>query len=161
MFDLLEKDPEEHIRRCNSVIKQAPDNFMAWFMKGLGHGNLGDHEQSIKCFDIALDINPSYHKAMVWKLNSLGALLRWNDIIIVSGEALKLEPNNVNTLEIRGRAFVNLERNEEAMECFEKAIKLDKNNEEVLKGMGAALIGLGRNEEAKEILRKIGINLQL
>ena len=55
---LIEIDPAKKVEYYTKVLEIDPENFDAWFNKGLALVDLGRYSEAIECFDKALEIEP-------------------------------------------------------------------------------------------------------
>lgn len=133
----------------NKAIEVNPQNAEAWFKKGIVFSNravgrgaainmLGlnspadyhawdhDNEETIKCADKVIEIDPQF--AHAW---------------LLKGWAMLHMPSTLP---------ISTDRLQEAIKCFEKAIEIDPNNSNVVAdaqaGKAAALANLGKRNES-------------
>jgi predicted TPR repeat methyltransferase len=64
------------------------------------------------------------------------------------GETLKIAPDFVDGLHLRGVALMRLGRNRDALHCLERAVALDSNNRDALLNCSTLLLELKRPNEA-------------
>ena len=128
--------------------KSDPRYVDAWYNKGVSLNNLGRYEESIHCYDSALQLDS--HNAAVWtnKGNSLHSLDRNEEAILCFDKALELDPRNATAWANKGASLGSLGRYDEAMYCCDKALELDPRNADAWNNKGNSLGSLGRNEEA-------------
>ena len=75
-------------------------------------------------------------------------------------QALKLQPNNPETLHFAGVIELQLGRNRSAAELFEKALRIEPSNPDLLVNVGVAYRRLGRAEDAERSYRAaLALNL--
>jgi tetratricopeptide (TPR) repeat protein len=116
--------------------------------KGTAFGNLGRHEEEIKCYDEALRINPKYAEAWSNKGLALGNLGQHEEAIRCHDEALRINPKYAEAWSNRGLALGNLGRHEEEIKCYDEALRINPRYAAAWSNKGLALDSLGRHEEA-------------
>ena len=119
-----------------------------WTNKGTSLDTLGRHEEAIRCFDKALELDPRFVGAWSNKGNSLTDLGRNEEAILCCDKALELDPRNVDAWNNKGNSLNSLERFEEAIRCFDKAMELGPRNAVIWSNKGGSLHSLGRHGEA-------------
>ncbi len=61
------ENPEEIIRTCENALKKNPKDKVEWLCKGRALYELKEFEEALKCFEKALEIDPSFKEARVQK----------------------------------------------------------------------------------------------
>ena len=119
-----------------------------WSNKGFSLDSLGRHEEALRCFDKALELDP--RDAAVWnnKGTSLGSLGRHEEAIRCYDKALELDPQHTSAWYNKGTVFSGLRRHEEAIRCYDKALELDSRLASAWENKGTSMGRLGRQEEA-------------
>ncbi|MFX0201566.1 MAG: tetratricopeptide repeat protein, partial [Candidatus Hodarchaeota archaeon] len=136
-----------------------------WGMKGSAY-LMGYHrlDEALECYDKALSINPINPHSLANKLQVLGRMEKWDEIIKDCDKALELisqerdarARDQIESIinEIYARAWVSkgipLGRSgkpEEAMECFDKAVKINPKDARAWVNKGVVLDKLGKPEE--------------
>ncbi len=133
----------EHVLELNSL------NSRAWWVKSLVLFGLSHLEKAITFVNKSLEIEPDFKGSRILK----GAILYFMNhyegaITYLDDKHLKIEQGDEKFWTMRGFAFYNLGRYEEAIEVFEKALEIEPNNWDVRLSHGLLLGILGRNEEA-------------
>jgi len=119
-----------------------------WGNKGVSLHNLGRHEEAIRCFDKALELDRQDFKTWTNKGVSLDSLGRHGEAIRCHDKALDLDQHNAVAWNNKGTSLDNLERFEEAIRCHDKALDLDPGYVSAWTNKGSSLHNLGRHEEA-------------
>lgn len=122
----------------------------------------GKFQEALKDLNKAIELEPNNAEAYIKRGSVKGYLmLNETDILQDFNKALELEPNNAKALVNRGIIKINLQREEEATEDFNKAlellneaIRLDPNNDESYSDRARAKIGLKQIDEGLEDLNK-------
>ena len=136
------------------IILKKEDNDFLWNLIGLSFQNLNKHIDSIKCFEIAIKINPKN----IASINNIGisykVLREYKKAEEWSNKALNLNTEYVN-------AVFNLAniKNEtyyfnEAVNLYKKAIDLEKNNPLIYFNLANVYSSTNNMEESKKFLNK-------
>ena len=150
-FEELRGDLEPVLVRQTGEAVRPPEleALEAWELrhKGVSLGSLGRHEEAIRCYDKALELDP--RDALAWnnKGISLGRLGRHQDAIRCCDKALGLDPRNAKPWNNKGISLGGLGRHEDACRCYDKALELDPLNALAWGNKGVSLGSLGRYEE--------------
>ena len=129
----------------NRAIEEREDLKEAYFLKGRCLYKIGKISDAIKCFDSAIELNH------VRAHNFKGFLiLDSTESKKYFERALQLNqnPKNAQDYKIKGESLRYLNKNQEAIECYNKAIHLNPNDAETFKNKGDALHETGKYEEA-------------
>ena len=86
------------------------------------------YEEALSTIDQLLEDKKTDVTLLLSKLHILEKLNRFEDIIIVSSEALKKDPFNANAWEIKTKGHEWLEQWPEAVEGYNTLSKLQKDN---------------------------------
>jgi tetratricopeptide (TPR) repeat protein len=103
-------------------------NSDTWYKKGNKLSALGMYKEAIECYDMALEINPSFIEALNNKGLALKRLGRFEEAIECFDQALRINPTYVRILNNKGIVLFKLGRYEEAIRQFELVLELDKEN---------------------------------
>lgn len=122
----------------------------------------GKFQEALKDFNKAIELDPNNAEAYLKRTSvKSGLMFDDTDILKDCNKALELEPNNPKALVNRGIIKVNLKKEEEAIDDFNKAlellneaIRLDPNNAEFYSDRARAKIGLKQIDEGLEDLNK-------
>jgi tetratricopeptide (TPR) repeat protein len=119
----------------------------AWYKKGVALGNSERYEEAIKCFDKAIEIDPSYADA--WNLKGLVLvnLERYEEAIRYFDKAIEIDPMDADAWYNKGLALSNLGRYEEAVICCDRAIEMKPKFAAAWHCKVLVLAVLGRDEE--------------
>ncbi|MCP4348017.1 MAG: serine/threonine protein kinase [Desulfobacterales bacterium] len=106
---------------------------MAWNSKGITFAKLGYHpEESIKCYDSAIEINPKYDEALYNKGVALYKLERYEEAIIFFSRTVEINPQYGEAWFNKGALLLNLGQIHDALMCFEKAHQLGMPTEQMI-----------------------------
>ncbi|NES24537.1 MAG: tetratricopeptide repeat protein, partial [Symploca sp. SIO3E6] len=112
------------------------------------------YEDSLDCYQKAIELNPQFVDAWLNLGYALGSLGRYEKVLESLEKVIDLDPKFVNAWMYLGNALNNLERYEEARESLEKATNLDPKFAISWEDLGYTLNNLERYEEALESLEK-------
>jgi len=119
-----------------------------WYNKGLAFFNLSRYDESLQCYDKAIQLEPN--NAVYWnkKGSALFRLSRYNEALQCYDKAIQLEPNKAVYWNNKGYVLSKLSRDNEALQCYDKAIQLEPNKAVYWDNKGNALRNLSRYNEA-------------
>ncbi|NHI03160.1 TPR domain protein, putative component of TonB system [Candidatus Nitrosotalea sp. TS] len=129
---------------------KVPDDAKSLHKDGLEFQQFGRHEEAISCFDKALEIEPHNAEFLYDKAISLQTMLRFEDAIKYYDAVLKIESDSFASLINKGLCLStpSINRQEEALLCFEEALGIDPDDLGALSLKGYSLDSLGRYREA-------------
>lgn len=127
LFDKFKTEPNKK----QGTNKESADT---WCNKGVTLGELGKHEDAVKCYDRALEIDPDFADAWYNKGELLCELAEFDDGIKCYDKVLEIDPNYASAWYIKGLICSLKEETETVLECLAKAIKLDDEYKEKAKG---------------------------
>jgi len=99
----------------------------AWVALGTIHGQLGEFEDSERCFSQAITIKPDSQEAHFNLAKVQRELGRYSDAEAHYRQALKLHPDWIQALNNLGNLLHAMERDEEAADCYRRAIAIEPN----------------------------------
>ena len=122
----------------------------------------GKFQEALKDFNKAIELDPNNVEAYLKRASvKSGLIFDDTDILKDCNKALELDPNNPKALINRGIIKVNLKKEEDAIDDFNKAlellneaIRLDPNNAEFYSDRARTKIGLKQIDEGLEDLNK-------
>jgi tetratricopeptide (TPR) repeat protein len=119
-----------------------------WSAKGRAFYMKGEHNEAIRCYNKALEINPQ--NEIVWsrKGHVLSKLQRSNEAIKCFSKALQINPEDKTVWSNLGHALSDLRRYSEAVECYTKALSIDPEDVGILNEKGKAFASLGCHKDA-------------
>lgn len=137
-----------------------------WKNKGISLDELGNHEEAIRCYDKALEIDPRDVNTWSNKGIALALLGRHDEALSCFEKALEIDPESAVAWNNKGNLFARLNRHEAAIACFDtaircyqalvaqyhKAVGVNPESATAWDGKGWALYALNRYEDALKCL---------
>jgi tetratricopeptide (TPR) repeat protein len=155
---IVPNGPQGLLKTSSSLVRRGLDdlsrnysgNFTAelWFEKGKDFWNNYDYADAIQCFEKALEVNPSYVDAWLYKSSSLQCLDRLTDSIEPLNKCLEIDPSCYWALDQKGYVLARLRRFHEAIDWYESANRARPAYAHPWFGKGEALYELGRYDDA-------------
>jgi tetratricopeptide (TPR) repeat protein len=152
------KHYDEARRILEKGLKEFPDSCTLWTGLGILHDLLGDHLESLKCFEAAIKVDPTkssgplYNKALA--LMGLGS---HTDAVSIIDHLIEKYPEEPKYLAERGNCALGTGYPREALQYFEKAMALFSESPDthtgvcIYAGFCSAYMELGMKREAMEI----------
>jgi tetratricopeptide (TPR) repeat protein len=161
-FSKILKEQEES-------IKKNPTNPKLWFARGTLLSKIENHEDAIKCFDVAIKLKPDYKEAWNAKADALSSLDRHEDAALCYKKALESVSSyaNLDTIDIEDEETavkgiiqeVESEKKREALlkklEGLDTTLKIYPNNVDVWYSKALVLIKLNEYFKAMECLHQV------
>lgn len=140
----MKGNTDKAIADLDLALKQSPDHVLANYNRGYANFARGDYEQAIKDYSRAIKGDGR----MSWAYNNrcLTRMVAGKDLseaLSDCDEALKLQPDNVQTRETRGFIYLKLGEKEIALREYEAALRSDPDRPLSLYGRGLARIAKG------------------
>ncbi|CAD8122831.1 unnamed protein product [Paramecium sonneborni] len=127
-----QKQYESALQQCDLILNEEPQNLHAINRKRCSLDDLEKYNDAIICYDKAIQIDPNYAIACFYKGNSLYQIYK-NTIMqlrqyrqILFMPMLILIKFMYNLIFI-GNQLCNLQKYNDAINCYEKVIKIDPN----------------------------------
>jgi len=144
------------------AVSNNPDNYPEDQNKPI---NKSAYYVAINCFDKALQLNPSYAKALIGKSEALSILgaaetqeSKIKDAITCSNMAIEIEPENSDAWNSKGMAYYaskDIENRRKALDYFMQALDYDKCNTEARENIAIVLdeVSLPSNSELQTYMQ--------
>ena len=130
--------------------KSKEDKQEEWYTKGEALSELGRYEESIVCFDKALEIStkniPTIAHAWYMKSQSFFAMHIFDESLTCCDEAIRLNPSPY--IPMRCTILLCLGKYDQVVACCDEVIRLNSKDYSTWNTKGIALSNLGRHEEA-------------
>jgi tetratricopeptide (TPR) repeat protein len=152
------KHYDEARRILEKGLKEFPESCALWTCFGILHDILGDHFESLKCFEAAIEFDPKkssgplYNKALA--LMGLGS---YTDAVSIIDQLIEEYPEEPNFLADRGNCALETGYPREALQYYQKAMDLLSESPDthtgvcIYAGFCSAYMELGMKREAMEI----------
>jgi tetratricopeptide (TPR) repeat protein len=122
----------------------------AWLGRGNILRELKRHDEALAAFDKALTLRPGYAEGWLGRGSTFSDLRRY-EALAANDKALALQPAFAEAWLGRGDVFFLLNRDDEAVSCFDKAISLKGDLADAHWNKSLARLSLGRYEEGWEL----------
>lgn len=137
------------------IIKDSPDEFMAYYYLGIISKDDGQANQALKYFEIALAGFPKSSDIHIRMAKILDEKNKKEEANAHYSSALSLEPNNpialskVGIMELENKNYVK------ASEYLTKAKNIQPDNSETLKALGETWLEQGKYSNSIDILEQV------
>ena len=139
-----EYEINQNIKTINILNKYSEE----FYKEGINYNNAKKHNEALKSFDKAIELNPNNSLAYIAKGNIKDYLGQYEEAIKDYDKAIELDPNNSVTYNSRGNAKNYLGKDFEAIKDYDKAIELDPNYSLAYNNRGVSKKNLGQYQEA-------------
>jgi tetratricopeptide (TPR) repeat protein len=95
--------------------------------QGEKEANRHNFDESLKCFDKAISIDPTYDYSYGDKALILSKIGKIDESLLFFSKALELNPKNSITWYNTGLTYFSLKKLDDAIKCFDKAIENNEN----------------------------------
>ncbi len=143
----LEEGDKEIIKCYNSLLASNPNDERLWLGLGDFYAILGIYhgknfrDESLKCFDNASTKNLSNIDSRLKKAQHHYNYCAEEKAIQLCDHALLVDSDSWEAWNIKGFAYCDLNKNEDAMNCFNESLKINETNSDAYSGMASALVG--------------------
>lgn len=124
---LLLRQYQECFDFANRALRVDEQLYMAYFIKGYAHYELGDSNLFVSSVQTALELNPDFFDGYVM-LGSFYASLDSDMALDYYNSALVLQPENAEALYGKAIYLQNRGRTDEAIELYEQMISIEDNS---------------------------------
>ncbi|AIF84315.1 TPR repeat [Candidatus Nitrososphaera evergladensis SR1] len=124
------------------------------FKKGQNYMSNDKMLDAVRCFELALRIDPKYVDAWVKKGYAHFHMSEYTVAISSYDRALEVDVNNAEAWNLKGLAYYKLKNHEKAIECCEKAIDIDPNDGMAWYNRACYLTLSGKVDEGLESLKR-------
>jgi tetratricopeptide (TPR) repeat protein len=136
------------LERQLAIVDALPNSSEAHNELGVALGRNGQHEDAIKHFQRALDLDPSHGRARCNLGNTMQDLGRFDEAVAHWQEALRIQPDLAEAHNNWGNALQALGRFDEAVAHWDLALQANPDYAAAHYNLGKALQDMGRFEEA-------------
>ena len=124
------------------------------YNNGINHMANEKLSDAIRCFELALRIDPHFTNAWIKKGYAHFHLAEYSVAISCYDNALDLDINNYEAWNLKGLAYYRMNNLLKAIECCEKSIDLNHNNGMAWYNMSCYLVLDGRVDDGMEALKR-------
>jgi len=115
-----------------------------WKNQGNTAFQKGQHQEAIKCYSKAIEIDSSNHVYYTNRATTYASMEDWEKCLNDSEKAINIKQDWVKGYFRKGQALVGLKRYEEGYVSYRKAVELDPKNEDIT----------SRMKEAEQLFKK-------
>jgi tetratricopeptide (TPR) repeat protein len=131
------------IAEYNQALESDPNNFEAYYRRGVAYVLLKDFQAAIANFDQMLGLNPNNAGVYFSRGYARGELKDYQAAISDYSYAIRLDPNLAEAYINRGAAYRKVKDYQAAISDYSYAIRLDPDDAEAYNKRGAARSQLG------------------
>lgn len=153
-IDLSEERFFESIHNFNTAIRYDPDNFEAYFLRGVAKFNLSDYQGALDDFTRTLEIHPLYVRAWHYRGITHDRMSNYFDAKADFARALEIDPYSADLHVASGATSMHLNAFEDAVKSYDMALLINPRLSNAYLNRGIAKRFLERPEEALEDLDK-------
>ena len=126
--DQDDSDTAKHDHRIavmSAVIKLNPDDYEAYFTRGLSHFAKEWDDLAIEDVDTTIRLNPDHAGAYMFRSILLANQKQWGQVIADMSELIRLRPDDATAYYLRGQAYGEQDNLDQAFADICEAIRLD------------------------------------
>lgn len=153
-IDLSEEDYSNSIQNFNMAITAKPNDFEAYFLRGIAKYSLSDYNGAVDDFTTTLKIHPLYVRAYHYRGISNDHLGNYADAKSDFNKAIRLDPFDSELHIALGSTKLHLNEFESAIASFDTALIISPDNANAYINRGVAKRFLERLDEALQDLDK-------
>jgi tetratricopeptide (TPR) repeat protein len=112
------------------------------------------HEDAVRSYEKALDLDPDLVNAWLGKAKALRRLKRYEEAIAANNRAIQIQPENPSGWFGKGYVLTDIQKYKEADAAYAQAVKLNPNQSYFLRHRAFVLIKLANYSEAEICLNK-------
>lgn len=136
------------------IIKENPDNEVAYNTLGNVYMEQFEYDKAIEQFEKAINIDPYYEDAYINKLYCLFYDKQYKECIEYGNVTLKIFPNNLDAHWYLADSYSSIYEEESAIENYKKALEISPNNEILFMRLAWEYFGLQDYENSKIFVDK-------
>ncbi len=153
-IELSEDRNTEAIRNFNIAIQAKPEQFEAWFFRGIAKFNLNDYAGSLIDFSETIRLHPLYARAYHYRGIVNDRLSNYYDAKADFSKALEIDPYNADLYVAAGATDMHLNNFDAAIRNYDMALLIYPKYSSAWLNRGIAKRMLNQNEEALHDLNK-------
>ena len=135
-------------------VELKPNYAVAWRGLGRALAETNRPAEAEVCYRKAVELNPRYRDVLI----NLGNMLRIKNIeeaMAFTRQALEVDPTSAIAHNNLGNFLRDLDRLDEAAECYSKAVECDPQLYVAVLNLGTVLNHIGKTAESAEALRRV------
>lgn len=121
---------EKALTTVNRVLKDNPQDYFAWTIKGRSLFALNKPLEGIEAMNKTIELNPDYFQAFAYRGTMYKDIGENQKALKDINKAIEKDTTNLDLLRIQANTLYSLGDNEAAIEKFDKLITLNDNDEE-------------------------------
>ena len=145
-----QQQPQRAVQMLSQAARVAPNRTDTLSNLGGILQGLGRHDEALKAYEAALNINAGDAALHIRRGDTLVALQRSEDALRSYDCALQAQPNHVLALHNRGNVLRVLLRFEAAQESYKRVLAINPDDAQTLTNLGNLLCDVLRFDEALE-----------
>ncbi len=148
-------DRADVITTLKKIVKDTPEEFMAYYYLGIMNAEEGEDAQALKYFETALSGFPKSADIHVRMAKIYDGKGKSDDALAHYRQALAMDPDNAKALSKCGIAEYEKKNFDKAAEYLTKARAQEPDNSETLRALGQVWVEQGNFSDAVEILEQV------
>jgi tetratricopeptide (TPR) repeat protein len=136
---------------CDENLQKDPTHQGFWLIKADAFYNMTEFNESIKCYEEIIKLNPKDSICYNSKGKAHIAINQFKEALECFNEAIKIEPKPYYYFS-KANAYIVLNQFNESLQCLNEAIKIEPDNVEHYLTKVGVLTELGLRKEAQECL---------
>lgn len=153
-IDLSKDQYVDAIRNLNVAITAKPEDFEAYFLRGIAKYSLGDFDGAVNDFTKTLEIHPLYVRAYHYRGLAHDRLSDYADAEKDYAMAVSLDPFSLDLHLAIGSTKMHLNQFEDAIAAFDTALLINPSYSNAYVNRGIAKRYLERLDDALEDMNK-------
>ena len=150
--DCVSSDADRSIAACSKIISRAKDTknnlAIAYFNRGVGHQNKGEHQDAIADFTQSLKLNASDPATYRNRGFSYAQTAEYDLALDDYNQTIKLKPDYASIYYDRAWTYAGKDDHARALNDYNRAIELDKDNPDLFNDRGSSFAQLGDLDKA-------------
>ena len=150
LYILGMKDPQRALAQCNLALEQDAAYADAYFVRGMAHADLGNHQAALEDYNAVLSLQPGNQDALFNRAKARTKLGDRRGAIEDYTALTRINPRHAGAYVNRGAQFGALGDQKSAEDDFTKAIEIDQQMVHAWHNRGKVRLGLGNQRGAVE-----------
>ena len=143
------------MKAYDEALKINPNNFEAYYNKGLLHYKIGDFEKALEVLYKAGELNWKHKDVWYYSGKVLEKLERYDKALEAFNSDLHIDDKDIKSWISKGNVLLKLERYDDAINAIDEIIKIDSTNIDAFGQKGKILEKLKRYDEAVNCYDKV------